>query len=141
MFRETELLGCFYVTSQQKAKNQSILLLLKKTLLVGLNENFNFFLPCSKTIPQMIPRLLERHCAQMAFKTGVTMCAVICGNKVRQDYRQVYCLPPPVHRLVILQGLEKKKLTSVDTEAKPYKIKKRPSCFFCHRFCFYLKKM
>lgn len=65
----------------------------------------------------MIPRLLESHHAQMAFKAGVTMCAVICGNKVRQDHRQVYCLTPPVRRLVIPQGLETNP-TSIDIEAK-----------------------
>lgn len=84
----------------------------------------------------MIPRLLERHCAEMAFKAGVKMCAVICGDKVRQDYRQVYCQPSPVHRFVILQGLEKKQLTSVDTEAKPYKIKKRTIFFSAIGFAF-----
>lgn len=65
----------------------------------------------------MIPRLLESHRAQMAFKAGVTMCAVICGNKVRQDYRQVYCLPAPAHRLVMPRGVETNP-TSVDTAAK-----------------------
>jgi len=68
----------------------------------------------------MIPRLLESHHAQMAFKAGVTMCAVICGNKVRQDHRQVYCLSPPVHSLVVPQRLESNP-TSVDTEAKTLK--------------------
>lgn len=38
-FSETELLGRSCVTSQQKAKSQSIQLLLKKTVLVGLDEN------------------------------------------------------------------------------------------------------
>lgn len=66
----------------------------------------------------MIPRLLESHHAQMAFNTGVMiMCAVICGNKVRQDYRQVYCLSPPAHRLVMPLGLEINP-TSVDKAAK-----------------------
>lgn len=65
----------------------------------------------------MIPRLLESHRTQMTFKAGVTMCAVICGNKVRQDYRQVYCLPPPPHRLVMPQGVGTN-ATSVDTAAK-----------------------
>lgn len=53
----------------------------------------------------------------MAFKTGVTTRAVICGNKVRQDYRQVYCLPPPAHRTVMPQGVDTNPI-SVDTAAK-----------------------
>lgn len=72
----------------------------------------------------MIPRLLESHNGQMAFKAGVTMYAVICGNKVRQDYRQVYCLSPPAHRLVMPPGLEINP-TSVDTAAKTQKKKKK----------------
>lgn len=86
----------------------------------------------------MIPRLLESHRAQMAFKAGVTTCAVICGNKVKQDYRQVYCLPPPLHRLVMPQGVETKP-TNVDTAAKK-KVKQSMGFFFCRRFCFCLKK-
>lgn len=56
----------------------------------------------------------------MSFNTGVTMCAVIYGNKVRQDYRQVCCLPPPAHRTVMPQGVETNSI-SVDTAAKALK--------------------
>lgn len=38
-FNKTELLECSCVTSQQKAKIQPIQLLLKKTVLVGSDEN------------------------------------------------------------------------------------------------------
>lgn len=116
-FRETELLRCSCVSA--KKPSQSIQLS-KKELLVGSDENCQLLFSCCKTIPLMIPMLLESHHAQMAFKAGVTMCAIICGNKVRQDHRQVYCLIPPVHRLVIPQGLETNP-SSIDTEAKTLK--------------------
>lgn len=72
----------------------------------------------------------------MAFKTGVTTCAVIYENKVRQDYRQVYCLPPPAHRTVMPQGVETNSI-SVDTAAKTLK---KIKIFFPHRFWFCFKK-
>lgn len=84
---------------------------------MGLDENCKLLFLCSKTIPHTITRLLESHHPQMAFKTGVTTRAVICGNKVRQDYRQVYCLPPPAHRTVMPQGVDTNPI-SVDTAAK-----------------------
>lgn len=70
----------------------------------------------------------------MAFKTGVTTCAVIYGSKVRQDYRQVYCLPPPAHSTVMPQGVETNSI-SVDTPAKTLK-----KYFFPRGFAFALKK-